>query len=130
MITLSLDGKRRFKAETRGHKVIIDVPPEKGGDDKGMMPTELYTTALSTCIGITMAVWLEKNNLPTDGLTIIAKQKMALTPRKIESIKFDIRLRENLSAEQKKELQELLTACPVMLSLKQPPATEIIIRNP
>lgn len=125
MITLSLDGKRRFKAETRGHEIIIDVPPEKGGDDMGMMPTELYTSALSACIGITMAVWLEKNNLPTDGLTIIAQQKMSLTPRKIESIKFDVHLRENLSAKQKKELQELLTNCPVMLSLKQPPAIEM-----
>lgn len=125
MITLSLDGKRRFKAETRGHEIIIDVPPEKGGDDMGMMPTELYTAALSACIGITMTVWLEKNNLPTDGLTITAKQKMALTPRKIESIKFDIRLQQSLSAEQEKELHELLTTCPVMLSLKQPPVAEI-----
>jgi putative redox protein len=125
MITLSLDTKKRFKAVTRGHEITIDVPLEKGGDDQGMMPTELYTTALSTCVGITLAGWLEKNQLPTEGLTVSANNKMSLSPRKIEAVSLEISLKQSLTPEQKKELQEILTSCPVMLSLKHPPAVEI-----
>ena len=129
MIVLTLDAKKRFKAVTRGHEITIDVPLEKGGDDQGMMPTELYTTALSACVGITMVIWLEKNNLPTEGLAVTAQNKMSLSPRRVEAISLQVSLKMGLSAEQEKELGEMLTSCPVMLSLKQPPAMEISFKT-
>ncbi len=130
MIVLTLETKKRFKAATRGHEITIDVPPEKGGDDQGMMPTELYASALSACVGITLAIWLEKNQLSTEGLTVTAKNKMSLSPRKIEAVSLGVSLKQRLSPEQEKELQELLTNCPVMLSLKQPPAIEMTFKTP
>jgi uncharacterized OsmC-like protein len=125
MIKVAFQGKKRFKADARGHEVIIDVPPEKGGDDQGMMPTELFTVALSTCVGITAAGWLEKNQLSADGLVISAQNKMSLSPRRIEAVALTIRLEQPLSFAQEKELRQTLSNCPVMLTLQQPPAIEI-----
>ena len=125
MIELCFDSKKCFKAASRGHQVVIDVPPEKAGDDRGLMPTEIFTTALSACVGITMVNWLEKHDLKADGLRISSQMGMSLSPRKIETIKLKIDYPNPLSAEQKHELQQTFSSCPVMLSLKNPPAVEI-----
>jgi uncharacterized OsmC-like protein len=125
MIVVSYDAKKRFKATTRGHEIIIDVPHDKGGDDLGMMPTEIYSVALAACVGITLTGWLKDNHLSPEGLRIAAQNIMALFPRKIESVKLAIRLKENLLPAQKQELQQVLSSCPVMLSLKQQPIIDI-----
>ncbi len=121
MLEIVWKDKKSFKAVSRGHEVMIDVPAEKGGDDLGMMPTELYTVSLATCVGITMAGWLSQHGLSTKGLKISAQKKMSLTPRKIESVTLKIELAEALSDGKRNELNKLLHNCPVMLTVKHPP---------
>ena len=125
MIKLSFDGHRCFKADARGHQITIDVPPEKGGEDRGMMPSEILTVSLAACVGITMVGWLEKNNLKTDGLEVSAQMGMALTPRRLETVKLKINYNQPISAEQIEQLQQAFSSCPVMASLKYSPKVEI-----
>jgi putative redox protein len=44
-------GGVRFAAETRGHRVVSDQPPENGGEDSGMTPPEFLLASLGTCAG-------------------------------------------------------------------------------
>lgn len=39
----------------RGHELIADEPVEAGGQDRGMMPTELLFAALSSCFCLAVA---------------------------------------------------------------------------
>jgi len=129
MIGLSLEGKHRFKIEARGHEITVDVPPEKGGEDQGMMPTELFAASLAACVGITTTFWLEKHRLSAAGLKVYAQPSYSTNPRRVAGISVELKLPQPLSPEQKEGLWKMIQHCPVMLSLSQPPKIKITLAS-
>ena len=50
----------QFESEVNGHKLLIDGPPEAGGDDKGPRPKPLMLVALAGCTAIDVISMLKK----------------------------------------------------------------------
>jgi len=49
------EGRMASSINVRGHKIIADVPPEMGGNDRGPTPVDLLAGSLGTCIAFSMS---------------------------------------------------------------------------
>ncbi|GAA4713853.1 OsmC family protein [Brevibacillus fulvus] len=66
-------GKRRFEAcGPTGHRVIMDADATYGGEGKGNSPVELLVMGLAGCMGIDVALILERMRLVCEHLAIDA----------------------------------------------------------
>lgn len=43
----------RFELQVRGHRLLCDQPPGRGGTDQGPTPTELFVASLAACVAFT-----------------------------------------------------------------------------
>ena len=60
-VALRLQQDVRWKAEAgSGHSLIIDGPPEAGGEDAGFRPMELMLLGLGACMGLDMLLMLRR----------------------------------------------------------------------
>jgi putative redox protein len=56
--------------EGRGHTVAVDEPEWAGGNDAGLMPTELYCAALASCFCLALAHVAGKRDRELPGLRV------------------------------------------------------------
>lgn len=84
-----LDGVR-FEAESRGHKVMCDQPPENAGADSGMTPPEFLLAALGTCAGYYALVYLRARKIPTEGLAVKVDAGKAAQPARMDNFRIMI----------------------------------------
>ena len=54
----------------RGHGLVADEPDDAGGEDRGMMPTELMFAALSSCFCLAVAHVAAKRDIELPGLRV------------------------------------------------------------
>ena len=55
----------------RGHEVRIDEPPSAGGEDTGMMPTELFCASLAACFAMAVAFAARKRDMVVEDLSVV-----------------------------------------------------------
>jgi uncharacterized OsmC-like protein len=61
----------------RTHEVWIDEPVSAGGDDRGMMPTELFCAALASCFCLALAHAARKREVELPGLRVVVRAERA-----------------------------------------------------
>jgi uncharacterized OsmC-like protein len=61
----------------RGHPVRIDEPRDAGGQDSGMMPTELFCAALASCFCMAVAYAARKREVEAPGLRVVVRADRA-----------------------------------------------------
>jgi putative redox protein len=64
------EGGMSSSMNVRGHKVMADVPPEMGGEDRGPTPVDLLAGSLGTCIAFYIARWCKEARVPCDGFEV------------------------------------------------------------
>ena len=62
-----------FESEVNGHKLIIDVGPASGGEDRGPRPKQLMLSALGGCTAMDVVAMLKKMRVNIDGLNVIVE---------------------------------------------------------
>ena len=70
----------QFESEVNGHKLLIDGPPEAGGDDKGPRPKPLMLTALAGCTGIDVVAMLKKMRVEIDSFDVDVEAQITEEP--------------------------------------------------
>jgi putative redox protein len=63
--------------QARGHEVRVDEPPSAGGDDTGMMPTELFFASLATCFVLAVAYAARKRDIDVAELSVVVRAERA-----------------------------------------------------
>lgn len=87
MVTVRWAGNRQFIGwDEGGHGVVMDVKPEKGGDDTGTSPLQLVLFGLAGCTAFDIVGILQKKRQPIEGLlvTVKGRQTEAGPPRPYE----------------------------------------------
>ncbi|HEY8711370.1 MAG TPA: OsmC family protein [Thermoanaerobaculia bacterium] len=116
----------RVDIEAAGHKLIADEPATAGGTDQGPTPYDLLSAALGACTAMTMHFLAKRDNIPLEGVEIsitndraYAKDCADCTSQSGYIHRFDvqIRLRGNLTPEQRKKLLDAANRCPVRKTL-------------
>jgi len=117
-----------FELEIRGHKVIADLPSDKGGRDTGPTPPELLVAALASCTGVYAALFARRNGLSPEGIEVEARAEMAQSPARLEDFSVTVRI-PGLPQELVDKAQRFIGACLVGQTLKRPNAISLEIKD-
>ena len=113
------------EATMRNYKAAIDVPINKGGNNKGPTPVEYLLTAIGSCVAITIKMYVERKNWDIGEVTVNVIQKEELTPEGIKKTLIEeISFEKEISEIQRVKLLEMAGKCPVAKMVKG--ATPII----
>lgn len=106
-----------FDIEIRGHKLTVDLPQDKGGNDKGPTPPELLVAALASCVGIFAALFAQKNNLSPEGIEVEAQAETVQSPTRLANFSAVLRF-PSLPKELEEKARAFIEACLVGNTLK------------
>lgn len=75
----------------RGHEVRVDEPASAGGEDTGLMPTELFCASLASCFCLAVAFAARKRGLDVPELSVVVSAQRAGSELRYEHITVDTR---------------------------------------
>jgi uncharacterized OsmC-like protein len=119
-LTTTYQGSLRTEnVHTRsGSTLLTDAPVDNQGKGEAFSPTDLVSTALSTCMLTTMGIVASRENIDMRGMKTEVVKIMASAPRKIAEIQITLSHPSLLLTEdQKQKLKNAALTCPVALSL-------------
>jgi putative redox protein len=110
--------------------IIVDEPPELGGQDKGANPVELLLVALGSCQEIMYAAMASMMGIKLDEVTVNLKGSLDLKglfgmdpaiPPGYQKITYETALRSSAPEEELRKLIEAVEShCPVLDTLIRP----------
>jgi putative redox protein len=111
----------------REHRVLVDRPGDKGGQDRGPMGGELLLAALGGCFMSNLIAAAGARSVSVEGLAVVVRGSLAAAPPRFASIEMEVQGR----ADDPTALDKLVTiaerACIVHNTLL--PAVPIKIRR-
>lgn len=111
----------------REHRVLVDRPGDKGGQDRGPMGGELLLAALGGCFMSNLIAAAGARSVSVEGLAVVVRGSLAAAPPRFASIEMEVQGR----ADDPTALDRLVTiaerACIVHNTLL--PAVPIKIRR-
>jgi putative redox protein len=124
-VTATWRGGFRADVRARGHTVAVDEPASSGGEDTGLMPTELFCAALASCFCLAIGHVARKRGLDVPGLSVTVRSERA--GRELRYGRIVVTTRAPVPAA---DLRELVTrarrVCWVSNTLATPPAVEYV----
>lgn len=127
-MVISYLGGKKFKAEYRGHSIIIDQPRDSGGEDTGMTPPELLIASLGSCIGVYAVNFLKNTGLDSAGLTVNLKWEKVSEPTRISKIKAEVIIPNTRLDKREPAFLKVVEHCLVHNTLTNKAEIEIEVR--
>lgn len=125
-IIVRSSGSFRNEVIAGKHRFVADEPPSAGGTDSGPTPYDFLSAALGTCTSMTLNFLAKRENIPLEGIEVsVANDHMhakdcadCLTKSGyIHRFDVKIRLKGNLTPEQRERLFSTAKRCPVYKTL-------------
>jgi len=116
-------GRDRFDVVVRGHRISVDQPEEAGGEDTAATPTELFVSALATCVGFYGRRFLARHHLP-EHVEVDCKWWMEKAPSRVGVVDISVSV-PYLPPEMLDRFQRAIEHCTVHNTLLRPPQVEI-----
>lgn len=84
---------RGFQARvrTRGHEIAVDEPVAEGGNDAGVMPTDLLAASIASCFCLALAFTAGKRGRELPGLQVVVRRARAGRELRYERFEIDAR---------------------------------------
>ncbi|QCO98275.1 OsmC family protein [Arthrobacter sp. 24S4-2] len=118
-------GGDRFDINVRGHVIRTDQPAGDGGEDTGPTPTELFIASLAGCVAFYARRYLDRHNLPTEGLAVDADFQMGSRPARVARIDVHLTIPAGVPAERREALLAVASHCTVHNSLTTAPEISV-----
>ena len=99
----------RNEVFTHSHRLIVDEPVPKGGNDEGPRPTELLLAALGSCISITLRMYAEHKGIDAGPISVAVSRD----PQQPTTFRVDVQVEGDLDAAQLKRMRAIAGKCPV-----------------
>jgi putative redox protein len=122
---VSYKGGTLFEASERGHEITVDLPADKGGTDRGMMPPELLLASLGTCIGIYVTGYCKQVGIDCDGLTVELSQERLENPLRIGAMHATVHIPGGIPEDRRHAMQKVAESCMVHQTLCNQPELTI-----
>jgi putative redox protein len=122
MATVEYMGDLRTQAVhlKSGQSVTTDAPTDNQGKGEAFSPTDLVSSALSSCMMTIMGQVANREGVDLKGLKTEVVKVMSANPRKIAEIKITFTHPHLQATEvQKQKLKNAAITCPVALSLAE-----------
>jgi putative redox protein len=100
------------------HHLVVDEGPEVGGNDEGPNPYQLLLAALAHCTTATLRMYADRKGWDLGEIRVRARLlRTGDGATKVERIERTIRIRHDLSEEQRHRLAEIADRTPVTRTL-------------
>jgi len=76
-VTATFHGGFAATVAARGREIAVDEPVQSGGQDSGIMPTELLAAALASCFALALGHAARKRDLELPGLRVRVEAERA-----------------------------------------------------
>jgi uncharacterized OsmC-like protein len=129
-IVVTHEGGKRFAAQVRSHRIIVDQPIHAGGDDAGPMPLELLGTALGTCIALYAQQFLHARGLPYAGMRVEVEQHKASNPSRVGVFAARVILPEAVPPAYREMMERVVRSCPAHGTLTHGAQVLVTIESP
>lgn len=120
-------GGDRFDINVRGHVIRTDQPAGAGGEDTGPTPTELFVSSLAGCVAFYARRYLDRHNLPTEGLAVEAGFSMGSRPARVARIDVRLTVPAGVPADRREALLAVASHCTVHNSLTAAPEVSVAL---
>ncbi|KAB7615700.1 bifunctional alpha/beta hydrolase/OsmC family protein [Amylibacter sp. SFDW26] len=109
------------------HHALADEPITYGGTNKGMSPYQFLSAGLGACTSMTVRMYARRKKIPLEHVQVsIVHHKVhaqdcdtcMTTEGRIDQFTREVRLKGNLTEEQKQKLLEIADKCPVHRTLE------------
>ena len=120
--TILYEGNLRCSAlhNQSGTSIETDAPTDNQGKGEAFSPTDLVSSALSSCMMTIMGQVASREGVDLKGLKTEVVKVMSANPRKIAEIKITFtHPRLQATDVQKQKLRNAVITCPVALSLSE-----------
>lgn len=106
--------------ELSGTKLITDAPLDNHGKGESFSPTDLFASALGSCMLTIIGITAQTHGFSIDGTVITTEKVMAANPRRVAEIIINFKFPEgaNYSEKEKKLIEAAANSCPVGNSLR------------
>ena len=104
------------------HRIIADEPLSVGGHNKGMTPYDLLLAALGACTSMTLRMYANHKKIALQDIEVQLRHDRVHSedcegcedsPRKIDRITREVRIKGDLTPAQRKRMLEIADRCPV-----------------
>ena len=100
-----------------GKTLVTDAPKDNRGRGAAFSPTDLVATSLGTCIATILGIQARDLEIDLDGIEVTVEKEMASAPRRIASLRTEVRMPRAVDADLRKRLERAARGCPVHHSL-------------
>lgn len=127
-VSIQYEQKKKFIATAGAHKIVIDQPKEKGGDDAGMSPLEVFLASLGSCVAVYAQRYCEGARIDASGLTVEVEAELGKEkPVKFSDIKINVRLSGDIG-DKKDAFLRFISNCPIHNTVHHGAAIELSLR--
>jgi putative redox protein len=127
LITIKHESGLHVTAAVRNHKLMLDVPADEGGTDRGPAPIEVLTAALGACMAMHVTKYCQSAKLPHEGFTIDLDFQLAPDPLRVAALTVDINLPSGFPENRKDAIKRVAQQCTVKNTLKESTAIDVEI---
>jgi len=111
--------------EVRGHRMIIDVPPEMGGEDRGPTPIEILAASLGSCIMYYLSRWCREAKIDCQGMEVKVDYEVDQEKHCVSELNASIKLSSDFPQSRRKAALRVANQCTVHNTLCHTPNMEI-----
>jgi uncharacterized OsmC-like protein len=116
-IVVTPEPGKRFTAQVRAHRLVLDQPIDEGGTDDGPSPIELLGVSLGSCIAHYVREFLVRRGYPADGMRVEVSQHGATNPARVSDFTVRVVLPMKLPMAFSELIERVATACPAHTTL-------------
>lgn len=125
--TRFVDGER-YEIEVRGHRIVVDQPPQVGGADTAPTPTELFVASLASCVAFYAGRYLTRHGYSRDDLAVTAEYDLATDrPARVSAVRLTLRVPADLPGQRRPALLAVAGHCTVHNTLTVAPEVDITL---
>lgn len=113
VVTRDRAGKMKHTVTVRQHSFDVDEPDSNGGEDLGLTPHELYDSALGACKAMTTLWYANRKRIPVEDIEVTVVRDDSEERKGIYRLYVTLALNGPLTEEQRRELLNVASKCPV-----------------
>lgn len=122
---ITFPGGKKVEAQYGGFTVKTDQPVVDGGAGAAPSPFDLFLASIGTCTGYYVLSFCQKNNIPTENITLTAHFQRNPSTHLVENILIDIYVPQEFPEKYKNAIVKAADICTIKRNLQDPPTIEI-----
>jgi ribosomal protein S12 methylthiotransferase accessory factor len=118
-------GGKQVEALFDDYLVRTDQPVIDGGSGSAPSPFDLFLTSIGTCTGYYVLSFCQKNNIPTQNITLHASMQRNQKTHLVEHCIITINVPKDFPKKYENAVIKAAEVCPVKRHLETPPTIDI-----